>query len=108
MFPMTPISVLDQMTRELHQTDHHAPPNRLDVQRAKLEHQTMYHLNTMSIELSRQEAELNLRDRQQIALATIDSTSNTRRLRTRIASMFFSLGNRIQPEDVSREPRFNA
>lgn len=108
MFPLTPISVLDHMTQELNHSGSQAPPNRLDVQRTKLEHESMYHLNTMTIEHTRQEAEVNLRERQQVALATGESMSPTSRIRTRIASMFFSMGNRIQPEDVCREPRFNA
>lgn len=108
MFPLTPTIILGEMTSDLHRDARRRPLGRLEIERLKLEHQPMYHLNTMSVDVARQEAELALRNRQQLALARGESVSQSSRIRGRIASIFFSIGSRIQGTDVSTEPRYNA
>ena len=69
----------------------------------------MYHLNTMSIDLSRAEMDRNLTHRQRLALAKGDRLTFSSRLRHALARVLVSAGERIHPEiDPVREPRLNA
>lgn len=108
MFPLTPTIILAEIASDLHRDAQRRPLGRLDIERLKLEYQPMYHLNTMSVDLARQETDRALRHRQQLALARGETISHSSRIRGRIASMFFSIGNRIQPTEAHVEPRFNA
>jgi hypothetical protein len=84
-------------------------PSRLDIQRRHLEHNKMYHLNTMAIEQVQANLDRDLAVRQQVALARNNHLTTTARFRHAIARFLVSTGERIKPEiDPVREPQLNA
>lgn len=105
MFPFILSNVQDPFPPD-HQSNR--PPSRLDVQRQHLEHQKMYHLNTMVVDQSQSNIDRQVMVRQQILEATANQLSLTERLRQRIASILISTGQRIEPDACPQEPQFNA
>jgi hypothetical protein len=111
MYSLIAAGISHELPHEPARAKSHEPflPSRLDIQRRHLEHKKMYHLNTMTIDLSRDEMDRNLTDRQRIALANGDRLTVTSRFRHAVARFLVSAGERIQPEIESvREPRLNA
>lgn len=105
MFPFAQLNAPDPLPND-HQPNR--PPSRLDVQRQHLEHQKMYHLNTMVVDQSQSSIDRQIVNRQQILEATANELSLSERLRQRIASVLISAGQRIEPDACPRESRLNA
>lgn len=83
------------------------PSSRLDIQRQSLEHNKMYHLNTMAVEQTFSDLDRKLTNRRHLMLATDGRVTFVTRVRRSLATILISTGQRIRPEAPLGEPRYN-
>lgn len=83
------------------------PASRLDVQRRHLEHKKVYHLDSMSVDQRALDRDRDLARRQMIAQTREPRVSKTSKFRHSFGGALISIGERIRPQFVSKEPTFN-
>lgn len=109
MFLVIPGVTIDDRYRDLERamTREAKPASRIQVQRHLLEHNKMYHLNSMLVDDRALDRERDLARRQLIAQAFGRPESLTSKARRSLGGALISIGERIRPQFVQGEPKFN-
>ncbi len=109
MFPIMPSVAYDDRYREIQRATRREtrPTSRMEAQRQLLEHNKMYHLNSMSVEDRALDRERDLVRRQMIAEAKGSPVSLSSKLRLSLGSALISIGERIRPQFTQGDPTFN-
>ena len=109
MFPITPSVANDDRYHEIQLATRREtkPASRMEIQRQLLEHNKMYHLNSMSVDHRAEDRDRDLARRQMIAQAQGNPVSLTSKFRHSFGGALISIGERIRPQFAPGEPTFN-
>ncbi len=109
MFPIMPSVAYDDRYREIQRATRREtrPTSRMEAQRQLLEHNKMYHLNSMSVDHRAEDRDRDLARRQMIARAQGNPVSLTSKFRHSFGGALISIGERIRPQFAPGEPTFN-
>lgn len=109
MFPLMPGVANDDRYHEIPLATRRetTPASRMEAQRQLLEHNKMYHLNSMIVDQRALDRDRDLARRQLIAQARGPRVSMTSKFRQSFGGALISIGERIRPQFAQGEPKFN-
>ncbi len=111
MFPIMPSVAIDDRHHDLQLATRRESKSasRMDAQRHLLEQKKMYHLNSMIVDQRALDRDRDLARRQMLAEAQGQgpNVSMTSKIRQSFGGALISIGERIRPEFVKSEPKFN-
>lgn len=110
MFPIMPSVAYDDRYHEIQRATGREtrPASRIGTQRQLLEHNRMYHLNSLSVDDRARDRDRDLLQRQMIAQARGNDRSPMARFRQSLGGALISIGERIRPPFSPNEPTYNA
>lgn len=109
MFPNMPSVANDDRYHEIHLATRRetTPASRMEAQRQLLEHNKMYHLNSMSVDQRALDRDRDLAKRQMLSQLQENPVSLTSKFRQSFGGALISIGERIRPQFTPNEPTFN-